>query len=74
MPWRPVNGGVNGVICDHIHHAEMRTIGGILHCDDGDGTEICAALVVHCDGQLEMLQGGMPSRFKSRAAELATAS
>ena len=66
--------GGNGVICGHNHHAKMRTIGGILHCDDDDWTENGTAPVAYCDGQLEMLQGGTPSRFKSRAAELATAS
>ena len=66
--------GVDGVICGHIHHAEMRTIGDILYCNDGDWTESCTALVEHFDGQLEILQAGTLSRFKSRAAELATAS
>lgn len=66
--------GVDGVICGHIHHAEMRTIGDIPCCNDGDWTESCTALVEHFDGQLEILQGGTLSRFKRRAAELATAS
>ena len=66
--------GVDGVICGHIHHAEMRTIGDILYCNDGDWTESCTALVEHFDGQLEILQAGTLSRFKSRVAELATAS
>ena len=66
--------GVDGVICGHIHYAEMRTIGDLLYCNDGDWTESCTALVEHSDGQLAMLQGGTLSRFKSRAAELATAS
>ncbi len=24
--------GVDGVVCGHIHHAEMRAIGDILYC------------------------------------------
>lgn len=28
--------GVDGVVCGHIHHAEMRMIDGILYCNDGD--------------------------------------
>ncbi len=28
--------GVNGVICGHIHQAEIRDIEGVLYCNDGD--------------------------------------
>jgi len=28
--------GLHGVVCGHIHHAEMRTIDGVLYCNDGD--------------------------------------
>jgi len=47
--------GVDGVVCGHIHHAEMRTIDGILYCNDGDWVESCTALVEHMDGHLEIL-------------------
>lgn len=47
--------GVDGVICGHIHKAEMRQIGGVLYCNDGDWVESCTALVEHMDGQLEIL-------------------
>ncbi len=47
--------GVDGVICGHIHHAEMRDIEGILYCNDGDWVESCTALVEHHDGRLEIL-------------------
>jgi UDP-2,3-diacylglucosamine pyrophosphatase LpxH len=47
--------GVDGVICGHIHHAEMREIDGILYCNDGDWVESCTALVEHYDGRLEIL-------------------
>ena len=65
---------VDGVICGHIHHAEIRTIDGVLYCDDGDWTESCTALVEHFDGQLEILQGGSLSRFKSPVTALTQAS
>ena len=45
----------DGVICGHIHHAEMRMIDGILYCNDGDWMETCSALVEHHDGRLELL-------------------
>jgi len=47
--------GVNGVVCGHIHHAEMREIDGVLYCNDGDWVESCSALVEHHDGHLELL-------------------
>jgi UDP-2,3-diacylglucosamine pyrophosphatase LpxH len=47
--------GVEGLVCGHIHHAEMRHIDGILYCNDGDWVESLTALVEHPDGQLEIL-------------------
>ncbi len=47
--------GVDGVICGHIHKAEMRDIGGIFYVNDGDWVESCTALVEHEDGRLELI-------------------
>jgi UDP-2,3-diacylglucosamine pyrophosphatase LpxH len=47
--------GVHGVVCGHIHHAEMRMIDGVLYCNDGDWVESLTALVEHADGRLEIL-------------------
>jgi UDP-2,3-diacylglucosamine pyrophosphatase LpxH len=47
--------GTNGVVCGHIHHAEIRTIDGILYCNDGDWVESLTALVERHDGRLEIL-------------------
>lgn len=47
--------GVHGVVCGHIHHAEMRTIDGVLYCNDGDWVESLTALVEHADGRLEII-------------------
>jgi UDP-2,3-diacylglucosamine pyrophosphatase LpxH len=47
--------GVDGIVCGHIHQAEMRDIGGVLYCNDGDWVESCTALVEHFDGHLEIL-------------------
>jgi UDP-2,3-diacylglucosamine pyrophosphatase LpxH len=48
--------GVDGVVCGHIHCAEIRDIGGVLYCNDGDWVESCTALVEHLDGRLEIIQ------------------
>ncbi len=45
----------DGVICGHIHHAEMKEMEGILYCNDGDWVESCTALVEHHDGRLELI-------------------
>jgi UDP-2,3-diacylglucosamine pyrophosphatase LpxH len=47
--------GAHGVVCGHIHHAEMREIDGVLYCNDGDWVESLTALVEHHDGQLEII-------------------
>jgi UDP-2,3-diacylglucosamine pyrophosphatase LpxH len=47
--------GVDGVVCGHIHHAELRTIDGVLYCNDGDWVESLTALVEHADGRLEIV-------------------
>lgn len=46
---------VDGVVCGHIHHAEIRDINGLLYCNDGDWVESCTALVEHWDGRLEII-------------------
>ena len=48
--------GVDGVICGHIHQAEMRQIGSILYLNDGDWVESCTALVEDARGHLEILR------------------
>ena len=50
--------GHQGVVCGHIHRAEMREIDGILYCNDGDWVESRTALVEHHDGRLELLHWG----------------
>jgi len=47
---------VHGVVCGHIHHAEIRMIGGILYANDGDWVESCTALVENFDGSLEIIR------------------
>ena len=47
--------GFDGVVCGHIHHAEMRMVNGVLYCNDGDWVESCTALVEHEDGRLELI-------------------
>src|SRR5215470_15756668 len=59
--------GLDGVICGHIHKAEMKTIDGILYCNDGDWVESCTALVEHRDGRLEIIEWAATRQFSMLA-------
>jgi UDP-2,3-diacylglucosamine pyrophosphatase LpxH len=54
--------GYHGVVCGHIHRAEMREIDGVLYCNDGDWVESLTALVEHHDGQLEIVHWVAPTK------------
>jgi len=47
--------GFDGVICGHIHHAEIKDINGIVYMNDGDWVESCTALVEHHNGRWEII-------------------
>jgi UDP-2,3-diacylglucosamine pyrophosphatase LpxH len=47
--------GCDGVVCGHIHKAEMRDIDGMLYCNDGDWVESHTALVEDWDGELRIV-------------------
>lgn len=47
--------GVDGVICGHIHHAEVRMAREIAYCNCGDWVESCTALVESHDGVMRIL-------------------
>jgi UDP-2,3-diacylglucosamine pyrophosphatase LpxH len=47
--------GYDGVICGHIHHAEIKEINGVMYMNDGDWVESCTALVEHWDGHWEII-------------------
>ena len=64
--------GLQGVVCGHIHHAELRDIDGILYANDGDWVESLTALAEHADGRLEILPWAeeMSAAKKSIAKEV----
>ncbi|WP_424136129.1 UDP-2,3-diacylglucosamine diphosphatase [Roseomonas chloroacetimidivorans] len=68
--------GFDGVVCGHIHHAEMRRIGGVEYMNDGDWVESCTALVEHPDGRFALVDWAAERRlsfFRPRRAAAATA-
>lgn len=47
--------GYDGVVCGHIHHAEIKDINGITYYNDGDWVESCTALVEDMDGNIQII-------------------
>lgn len=52
---------VDGVICGHIHHATIETIGGVRYMNSGDWVESCTALVEDHDGNFSILCWSLPA-------------
>lgn len=48
--------GVDGMICGHIHRAEITKIDGVLYCNDGDWVESCTTLTEDRNGRLALLR------------------
>lgn len=47
--------GANGVVCGHVHKAEVKEVDGLVYANCGDWVESCTALAEHFDGRLELL-------------------
>ncbi len=54
MDWA-AHHAVDGVVCGHIHHPNIRMENGLLYCNDGDWIENCTAMIETRDGKLEIL-------------------
>jgi UDP-2,3-diacylglucosamine pyrophosphatase LpxH len=67
--------GLDGVVCGHIHKAEIRDIDGVLYCNDGDWVESLTALAEAHDGSLQLITwdriGAATSRERATAAAVA---
>ncbi|MBR8066200.1 UDP-2,3-diacylglucosamine diphosphatase [Burkholderia ambifaria] len=65
--------GCDGVVCGHIHKAEIRDIDGVLYCNDGDWVESLSALVETMEGELKIVywtaMRTAPSAAPSRKAK-----
>jgi UDP-2,3-diacylglucosamine pyrophosphatase LpxH len=44
-----------GVVCGHIHKAQIKAIDGILYCNDGDWVESLSALVETYECELKIV-------------------
>lgn len=59
--------GADGVVCGHIHSAEIREMGSITYYNDGDWVESCTALVEHHDGRMELIDWAARKRAEAAA-------
>jgi UDP-2,3-diacylglucosamine pyrophosphatase LpxH len=48
--------GFQGVVCGHIHKPQIKTIDGIVYCNDGDWVESLSALVETLEGELKIVE------------------
>ena len=59
--------GVDGVVCGHIHCAEIRQIGDVTYYNDGDWVESCTALVEDASGQMRIVDWTVASQDHASA-------
>ena len=59
---------VDGVVCGHIHSAEIRQIDDITYYNDGDWVESCTALVEAADGTISLVDWAEECRLRAAKA------
>jgi len=47
--------GLDGIVCGHIHTAEIRQFGDVTYYNDGDWVESCTALVEEPCGEMRIV-------------------
>ena len=62
--------GLDGIVCGHIHCAEIREIGGITYYNDGDWVESCTALSEDADGTMHIIDWAAETASAAKAAEV----
>lgn len=62
--------GLDGVVCGHIHTAEIRMIGDITYYNDGDWVESCTALTEDFEGGMAILD--WPAHMRGEAISAKT--
>jgi UDP-2,3-diacylglucosamine pyrophosphatase LpxH len=63
-----VERGADGVVCGHIHTAEIRRIGDVTYYNDGDWVESCTALVEHADGKMAIVDWALHKMSVAQAS------
>jgi UDP-2,3-diacylglucosamine pyrophosphatase LpxH len=65
--------GFDGVVCGHIHTAEIRQIGEITYYNDGDWVESCTALVEDQAGAMTIINWTAEGQVRARLEQELTA-
>jgi UDP-2,3-diacylglucosamine pyrophosphatase LpxH len=63
--------GMDGVVCGHIHCAEIREFEGITYYNDGDWVESCTALVEDAQGCMTILDWASEVAGRAAAEQVA---
>jgi UDP-2,3-diacylglucosamine pyrophosphatase LpxH len=50
--------GYDGIVCGHIHRANLRRSAGVVYCNTGDWVESCSALIEDAHGELRVWRLG----------------
>ena len=62
---------LDGVVCGHIHSAEIRQIGDVVYYNDGDWVESCTALVEDAAGAMTIVDWAAFLRAEKKQALVA---
>jgi UDP-2,3-diacylglucosamine pyrophosphatase LpxH len=60
--------GYDGIVCGHIHRANLRHIEGTIYGNTGDWVESCSALIESQQGELQLLRWPHAARAPLRPA------
>ncbi len=64
-----VERGLDGIVCGHIHCAEIRQIGNVTYYNDGDWVESCTALVEDACGAMRIVDWTKEASGQNAAAK-----
>jgi UDP-2,3-diacylglucosamine pyrophosphatase LpxH len=62
-----ISRGFDGVVCGHIHCAEIRQFGGITYYNDGDWVESCTALTEDATGAMAIVDWAAEKAAEAQA-------
>ncbi|WP_371743905.1 UDP-2,3-diacylglucosamine diphosphatase [Mangrovicoccus sp. HB161399] len=59
-------GGFDGIVCGHIHKAELSRLGEVLYANCGDWVESCTGIIEDHDGSLRLVDWAGAVRERAR--------
>lgn len=55
--------GLDGIVCGHIHRADLREVDGLVYANDGDWVESLSAIAEDAEGHLRLIGHGGRERI-----------